>query len=474
MVAELTWQQARLIPTSGINGLQEQERRGTSALLAVMTAVKEFGRSLTKSYGAPAGDIEAFIEVEFDLNEKKVIPDGLIRVTRGSRTWTALVEVKTGRNELQTEQLENYLEVARLNGFQSLITISNQSPSATGVHPTQVDRRKLKHVAMHHLTWSEVLAQAVMEKEHRGVADPDQAWILGEFIRYLEHPRSGALEFEDLGSEWVAVRNAVADGTLRPTDKPAAEVAGRFDALLRFTALRLGTRLGTDVIVMFSRKELADLGCRVQGHVQNMVQHGRLSGSLRIPNTAGPLDIMVDLRAKAIICSVEVEAPREGRSTTKVNWLTRQLKSADERVRLEATAHNQRGVGATDLLGRVREQPELLVLDPTKTIRSFTVAMNHPMGTKAGRGQGSFIDSFLSAVDQFYAEILQSVKAWSAKPPRMREQVDVTELAQGQDVVPALVSTALSSQDGPEPSDSDDPASVPGSSAASPDGGASS
>src|SRR5215213_4436648 len=464
MVAELTWQQARLIPTSGINGLQEQERRGTSALLAVMSAVKEYGRSLTKSYGAPAGDIEAFIEVEFDLNEKKVIPDGLIRVTRGSRTWTALVEVKTGRNELQTEQLENYLEVARLNGFQSLITISNQSPSATGVHPTEVDRRKLKHVAMHHLTWSEVLAQAVMEKEHRGVADPDQAWILGEFIRYLEHPRSGALEFEDLGSEWVAVRNAVADGTLRPTDKPAAEVAGRFDALLRFTALRLGTRLGTDVIVIFSRKELAEPGSRVHGHVENMVQHGRLSGSLKIPNTAGPLDIAVDLRAKAIICSVEVEAPREGRSTTKVNWLTRQLRSADERVRLEATAHNQRGVGATDLLGRVREHPELLILDPSKIIRSFTVAMNHPMGTKSGRGQGSFIDSFLSAVDRFYGEILQSVKAWSAKPPRMRDQIDVTELAQGQEVVPALVSTALSSQDGPEPSDSN-PAPVPLSSA---------
>jgi hypothetical protein len=429
-----------------------------------MTAVKEFGRSLTKVYGAPAGDIEAFIEVEFDLNGKTVIPDGLIRVTRGSRTWTALVEVKTGRNELQTEQLENYLEVARLNGFQSLLTISNETPSAAGLHPTQVDRRRLKHAAMHHLTWSEVLALAVLEKEHRGVADPDQAWILGELIRYLEHPRSGALEFEDLGSEWVAVRNAVTDGTLRPTDKSAAEVAGRFDALLRFTALRLGTRLGTDVIVLFSRKELAEPGSRVHGHVENMVQYGRLSGSLKIPNTAGPLDIVVDLRARTITCSVEVEAPREGRPTTKVNWLTRQLKNADDRVRIEATAFNQRGAGPTDLLGRVREHPELLILDPSKSIRSFTVAVNHPMGTKAGRGQGSFIDSFLSAVDRFYGEILQSVKAWSAKPPRMRDQIDVTELAQGQEVVPALVSTALSSQDGPEPRDSN-PAQVPVSSA---------
>jgi hypothetical protein len=90
-VTEPAWQQARLIPTSGINGAQEQERRATSALLAVMGAVKEYGRTLTKGLGAHAGDIETFIEVEFDLDGKKVIPDGMIRVSRGSRVWTALV-----------------------------------------------------------------------------------------------------------------------------------------------------------------------------------------------------------------------------------------------------------------------------------------------------------------------------------------------------------------------------------------------
>lgn len=57
-------------------------------------------------------------------------PDGLIRVSRGSRVWAALVEVKTGRNELQSEQLENYLEAARRNGLQALLTISNQTPMA--------------------------------------------------------------------------------------------------------------------------------------------------------------------------------------------------------------------------------------------------------------------------------------------------------------------------------------------------------
>lgn len=442
------WQQARLIPTSGINGAQEQERRATSAVLAVMSAVKEFGRSLTKSLGSHAGDISTFIEVEFELDGRKVIPDGLIRVIRGGRTWTALVEVKTGRSDLQPEQLDNYLEVARRNGFQALLTISNQTSSSSGVHPTSVDKKKLRYVSIHHLAWSEVLALAVLEKEHRGVADPDQAYILGELIRYLEHPRSGALEFEDMGGSWVPVRNAVADGTLRASNKESAEVAGRFDALLRFTALQLGTRLGIETSVIYSRKELADPSSRTQTHVINMVEHGRLQGSIRIPNTVGALDIEVDLRARQVVCSVSVDAPKEGKPTTKVNWLIRQLKNAPDKSRLECTVMNQRGGGASELLGRVREHPELLILDPTKTVRSFTVATMQPMGLKVGRGQGSFIDAFLAAVDSFYTDVLQSLKAWSAKPPRMREQTDLADLAKEQEVPIALVSTALSSQDG--------------------------
>ena len=140
---------------------------------------------------------------------------GLIRV-RGARAWTALVEVKTGANELATEQLENYLDIAREQGFDAVITISNEIPALAGQHPTKVDKRKLKKVALHHVSWSQVLADAVMQKEFRGVSDPDQAWILGELIRYLEHGKSGALEFNDMGGAYTGVRDQVMAGTLRP------------------------------------------------------------------------------------------------------------------------------------------------------------------------------------------------------------------------------------------------------------------
>jgi len=440
-----SWNHARLIPTSGISGAEEQERRATSALLAVMGAVKEFSRTLLTPLGAPAGTVETYIEVPFMVGEKRCYPDGLIRVTRGSRTWTALVEVKTGKNELQAEQLETYLDIARDEGFDALISISNQIPAVAGQHPTKVDKRKLRKVALHHWSWTDVLSVAVMQKEHRGVSDADQAWILGELIRYLEHPRSGALELEDMGTHWVSVREAVTTGTLRATDKTAPEVAARFDALLRYASLRLGRQLGTEVLHVISRKEQADPQLRAQSLVGSLVAAGELSGAIRIPHTVAPIHVTADLRAGRITCHVDIEAPKEGRPTTRVNWLLRQLRTAPDTIRVEAFAANTRGAGATELLPKVREDPSLLIVDPKRDLRAFRIAMSMPMGSKRGRGKGSFIDSVLDLVDAFYGDVVQHLKAWSAAPPKMREPAPVPEEK------PVLTSTALSSQDGAEP-----------------------
>lgn len=447
-VAEESWHEARLIPTSGINGAEEQERRATSALLAVLSAVKEFGRAFTRPFGAPAGTLECYIEVPFLLGDKRLYPDGLIRVSRGTRTWTALVEVKTGPNMLQTEQLENYLDIAREQGYDAVITISNEIPALAGQHPTKVDKRKLRKVALHHVSWSQVLADAVMQKEFRGVADPDQAWVLGELIRYLEHRKSGALEFDDMGETWTGVRDQVAAGTLRPSDKGNAEVVARFDALLRYASLQLGRQLGTEVVPVLSRKEQADPATRAQTLTASLCEAGTLTGAIRIPDTVGQLVVTADLRSGKVTCHVDVDAPREGRATTRVNWLVRQLKSAPDTTRIEAFLAHARGSQAAELLATVRDDPSSLIVDPAKELRTFRVAAITTMGAKRGRGRGSFIDSVLSGVDSFYAEVLGSLRAWAAAPPKLRPaHVEPEDI---DDSVPsALVSTDYSSQDEP-------------------------
>jgi hypothetical protein len=449
-MTEETWHEARLIPTSGISGADEQERRATSALLAVVSSVKEFGRALNGPLGAGSGAVRCFIEVPFLLDGKRCFPDGLIRVSRGTKTWTCLVEVKTGTNVLETAQLENYLDIAREQGFDALLTISNEIPPAAGQHPTKVDKRKLKKVALHHLSWSQVLAEAVMQKEHRGVADPDQAWILGELIRYLEHPRSGALEFDDMGASWVPVRDAVAAGTLRATDKGAPDVAARFDALLRYASLRLGRQLGTEVTPVLSRKELADPGVRTQALVSSLANGGLLSGAIRIPNTVGALNVTLDLRAGRVSCHVDLDAPKDGRPATRVNWVVRQMKNAPDTVRVEAFEAFARGAGAAELLRDVRADATLLLQDPKKEIKTFRLALTTPLGPKRGRGRGGAIDSVLDAVDGFYADVLGQLKAWTAAPPKLREEAIVEPLPP---VEEELVSTSLSSQDGPAPTE---------------------
>lgn len=70
-------------------------------------------------------------------------------------------------------------------------------------------------------------------------------------------------------------------------------------------------------------------------------------------------------------------------------------------------------------------------------------ALSAPLGTKRGRGRGAAIDSVLTAVDTFYGEVLQSLKAWTAAPPKLREPAELPPTTPA-----ALVSTALSSQDG--------------------------
>ena len=417
-VAEETWQPARLFPITGIGGADEQERRGCSAFLAVLQSVREFGRALTLRCGAPAGNIETFIEVPFALGDAKFRPDGLIRVSRGKTSWTALLEVKTGRNDLQADQINHYLDIAREQAFDAVITISHEVATTPGVHPVAVDKRKLKKVDLFHLSWSRIHTEALLEQTNQIVSDPDQAWILAEFVRYLENTKSGAWDFDDMGPDWVSVRNASGLQTLRASYKETLGVVARFDQLLAYSGMELSRRLGANVQQRLSKKERADPATRVQEQAAQLAKTGHLNGSLIVPNAAAPIDILVDLRANRVDCSATIQAPTEGRTSTRVNWLLRQLKDAPKDLMVTASSARARDSGPSHPLHALVENPMLLVENPQADIRSFTITLSHSAGGKRGQGKGSFVSSVTDLVDRFYAEVLLNLKVWTAAPPR--------------------------------------------------------
>jgi hypothetical protein len=254
------------------------------------------------------------------------------------------------------------------------------------------------------------------------------------------------MEFDDMGASWVTVREAVAAGTLRPNDKGAADVASRWDQLIRYACLRLGRQLGVEVQPVLTRKELTEPGLRAQALAATLAADGRLDGVLRIPNTVGPITVSADLRAGRVTVSTEIDAPREGRALTRVNWLIRQLKAAPEILRLDCFAIHARGASTSGLLRDVRQNPGLLLADPRRELRTFRLALTGPMGSKRGQGRGSFVGAVLDLLDTFYESTVQTVKPWAAAPPKLRSEPE--EAATG--AAQQLVSTSLSSQDGAE------------------------
>jgi stress response protein SCP2 len=285
------WQAARLFPVAGIGSGEEQERRATSALLAVMSMVREFGAALTGRCGAPRGTITTYIEVPFGQDEEAYRPDGVIQVRRGAREWTALVEVKTSTGRLNVEQIEKYVEIARARGYDAVITISNELAGGDADHPVAVDRRKLRKVSLHHLSWDQIRAEAVLAARHRGVADATQGRVLEEFIRYMSHARSGMGGLGDMGPSWVKLRDAVKSKTARASDKATGEISARFDELIQHLGHHMTGLLGVEVQSLAPR-EAPDHASRRQ----QLADSGLMFGRLKVPGAVDVLAVGADLR----------------------------------------------------------------------------------------------------------------------------------------------------------------------------------
>lgn len=415
------WQTARLIPTSGIRGAVEQETRATSALLAVMTIVPDFARSLIGDAGAPAGRLDAYTETPFEDDDGNGLrPDGVLRVKRGGRVWTAIVEVKTGSTRLESDQIERYVRLAAREGFDAVITISNTFVAPSAPHPIRISSRILKKVQLHHWSWTHILTKAViLRKRHGDVSDPEQAWILDELIRYLEDERSGALAFEGLGNHWTSIRDAARAGTLRAGDNGLDDIVNRWDQFLRHLCLHLGRDLGTDVSVVISREHRRDPAKRTRDMIAMLATDNLLEGVLRIPDAAGDLRLTANLRARRIRASVEIQAPRSGYAKTRINWLVRQLPAAPDSVRIDASYG--RRVSTSELLGQVRAQSKVLLdpRDPRRTPTKFNIALERDMGSKGGRGQGSFVAAVEQLTQDFYRHVVQDLHTWVEPPPKL-------------------------------------------------------
>ena len=289
--------------------------------------------------------------------------------------------------------------------------------TASSEYPIPIDRKKLKRVQLHHWSWFRILTEAEVQRRYRGVKDPDQAYILGELIRYLSDGRSGIVMFGDMGPSWTNVREGARLRTLRKNDENVEAVAARWDELIRFLTLDLTRELGRDVRQVVAKSE-ASPSARIHALRDSLATAGRLYATFHIPDTAGPLDVVADLRARQISVRTRVDPPRDSRNRGRVGWLVRQLSKSPPQLIVEALV-SRSATSLSAQLGRVREEPEKLLPEKDKEIRGFVLTLTQDMGLNRSAGRGGFIDSIANATKTFYGDVLQNLTAWKPRAPKL-------------------------------------------------------
>ncbi len=224
------------------------------------------------------------------------------------------------------------MKLARAKGFDAVITISCDIMPTADDLPVTVDARQLRTVALRHLSWEQVLAEASVVSAHVGVDDRTRARVLAEYLRYGCDQRSGMCVFDDMGKHWVKVREGVKNSTLSSGDAATADVCRRFDQLGKHLAFQLSSLTGHEVI---ARPAAAHVDA--VSRAKQLADSGELFGTLRVSGAVSPIVYHANLARERISCSTRVPAPRAGRPSTKVNWLIRQLDKAPPGVRV--TAH---------------------------------------------------------------------------------------------------------------------------------------
>ncbi len=421
-----------------------KEGRTAAVFLSCLANVFEYGNALLASVGQRVGTrarIECFTEIGFRTqgDDPRLRPDGLIVLSVGSRTWMALVEAKVGNNPLNAEQIEGYLALARANGIDAVISISNQFCASPRHTPVTVRASLTNKVDLFHWSWMYALTEADLLLSNDDVEDADQHYILRELVRFLAHPSAGVKGFDAMPKAWGDMVAAVRTGApIRANAPETLEVIGAWHQEVRDLGLILSRQIGVEVVTRLPRALTRDNAARVKADAAALADERCLSTTLAIPDAAAPLDIRVDLDKRTVTGSVRLRAPADKQSTkARLNWLLRQLKVEDAlaeaiHVRLHWPG---RGTHTQHPLAELRKDPAIAEDGRAKPVVAFDICMVREMGGRFAQSR-NFIKDLEEAVPDFYERVVQHVKAWQAPAPRLREgrtdAADVTPAAMGE------------------------------------------
>jgi len=441
---------ARLIPVVADTS---KEQRAASFLLAAFRGVHEFRQAMLASLGIRVGrraTLQAWTEVAFQAEPKcpkSERPDGLLVLHSGKKQWRAIIEAKIGNTLIGEEQLRNYLQIAKQNKIDAVITVSNQFVALPTHHPVKVPKNLVKGVELYHWSWMYAVTQATLLLEQNAIESADQHFILEEARRYLSHDSSGITRFASMNKEWKDVVGKVKSGAL--LGKNTEEVQNTVSSWhqeQRDLCLVMSRRLGEAVKLKLPRAHSIDPVVRLKDDCEVLAKDKILECILEIPNAATDVEVVADLTKRTIICAMKLAAPQDKklaapqdkkRASARVNWLARQLAKADPEGMYIKALRPGRAEETQARLAEVLADPAVLDL-PNSAVAPNAFEIFY-MVDLAGRFGGNkiFIDELETAVPRFYEQAGQKLRAWVPPPPQIHPRDPVTTEEEPEPAEPA-------------------------------------
>ena len=411
---------ARLIPVLKPG----DEMALTSIFLSSIKLIKEFRNNIFKEIKFPkGGKCFYYTEVSFPDSEFKGSRiDGLIiNVSKGVIQDAVFFEMKSGNDNLEREQIESYIKIAKTFKLDKLVTISNQFVS----DPKESPIEKIKtpqSFNLFHFSWTyiQTIAQILLFNNNDNVEDEDQVMIMHEIMNYFNHPKSGLLAYSSMHEDWKKICQKInTNQKIKIADNDIKNAVRSWHQEEKDLALLMSRNIGVAV-----KSSIRGNSNNIDSDIRKIIKTQTLSGFLSVKNALSKIEIDLDFNKKTVTLSAFLIPPMNKQNSGKVSFLFKQLERCK---RYEGKLYDdiEKDIYITPYFKSLKSQDNYSLMEMRNgdfkkynDIQKFKILLiNNFKGDFSN--QKKFITELENSTLRFYEAIIQHLSNWKKTPTKI-------------------------------------------------------
>jgi hypothetical protein len=342
-------------------------------------------------------------------------------------------EAKVGQGRISPEQISRYYRLARANGIDAIITISNELNPRPQHIPYDVPHEVIGNIELYHWSWPHLGMVADMllrEEEH---FDDEQYFILEEVVRYLDNETTEG-GFQQMGPGWPdLIQRVFGDGQIAGTDVDVLSAIKSWHQEQASICVWLGRELQRHVSLHLNRSHKESQSMRLLEDAEEFVTTRQLRGTFHSSALARPIDVIADALRRNVTCRCSIGAPQDRRRyQSRISWLLEQLPESNFGDTMIHIVWDN-GKKTCVALKRLRKDENEGRVDGALPI-AFELSRSFDLAHKFA-GPKLFVEGVDTAVSLFCDSIVRHLRAWQPRPVRDDQEPEAAQEAAPERVV---------------------------------------